>query len=101
MTLIPILCALSVLAADSPQFRGPNRDGVFPAKQLMSSWPDSGPNEIWATEGLGEGFASVAIVGDRIYTTGSPQQTAYVYALDTDGTYVWKTRLGAEHPGGV
>ncbi|MCB1043839.1 MAG: PQQ-like beta-propeller repeat protein [Acidobacteria bacterium] len=100
MTLIPILCALSVLAADSPQFRGPNRDGVFPAKQLMSSWPDSGPNEIWATEGLGEGFASVAIVGDRIYTTGSPQQTAYVYALDTDGTYVWKTRLGAEHPGG-
>jgi hypothetical protein len=49
--------------ADSPQWRGPNRDGVFPATGLLHEWPKEGPRLLWQTTGLGKGLSSVAVVG--------------------------------------
>lgn len=94
------LTASVALALDSPQFRGPQRNGVFAAADLLQVWPEGGPKELWSTEGLGEGYASVAVVDGRIYTSGSPNQTAYVFAFDTQGGNLWKTELGPEHAGG-
>jgi hypothetical protein len=34
-------------------WRGPARDGVFPEKNLLTSWPAGGPGLLWSFEGLG------------------------------------------------
>ena len=86
-------------AADSPQFRGPERNGVFPEAGLLSSWPEGGPPLLWVAEGLGEGFASVSVVGDRIYTTGKFGRIGSVVALDRDGRRLWTTEYGEVHSG--
>ena len=43
-------------ANDSPQWRGPHRDGIFPATGLLQQWPAAGPKLAWKTEKLGKGM---------------------------------------------
>ncbi len=90
---------LAAPATDSPQFRGPQRNGVFDAESLLSAWPEGGPRELWTFEGLGEGFASVSVADGLIYTTGMQNQRGTVYALGLDGKLKWKYEYGAEHSG--
>jgi outer membrane protein assembly factor BamB len=86
------------LAADWPQFRGPDRDGRSSETGLLGEWPDGGPPLAWKTEGIGGGFSSVAAVGDRIYTMGDLDDGQYVVAIAREGgEIVWKTRVGSIH----
>ena len=97
---VVVLCLAAVApAADSPQFRGPERNGIFPETGLLASWPEGGPPLLWAAEGLGDGFASVSVVGDRIYTTGKFGRNGSVVALDRDGNRLWATDYGETHDG--
>ena len=57
-------------AADWPQWRGPNRDGKSAETGLLAQWPDGGPRLVWKVQGLGEGYSSFAVVGNRLYTQG-------------------------------
>ncbi|MCC6797941.1 MAG: PQQ-like beta-propeller repeat protein [Candidatus Hydrogenedentes bacterium] len=69
--LICIAGAFLASAGDSPQFRGPNRDGVFAdEKGLLKSWPDGGPKKLWVATGIGKGYSSPSIAGGKIYVTG-------------------------------
>jgi outer membrane protein assembly factor BamB len=72
-------------AADWPQFRGPNRDDVSKDTGLLKSWPRDGPPLAWQAKGLGGGYSSVSVVGDRIYTLGNKARLSYVLALERDG----------------
>ena len=93
-------------AADWPQFRGPNRDGVSKETGLLQSWPADGPSLEWSTKGLGGGYSTVSIANGRIYTLGnSPDkkadkkknrgQLSYLVALDTrDGKQLWASEVG-------
>lgn len=84
-------------AADSPQFRGPNRDGIFPAENLLQSWPEGGPALLWTAEGIGEGYSSAAVAGGTIYITGMLEdEQGYLFALDEQGQIKWKTAYGPE-----
>ena len=51
------------------QWRGPHRDGIYPARQLLKQWPTSGPKMLWSSEGLGKGYGSVALAHDKVYVT--------------------------------
>jgi outer membrane protein assembly factor BamB len=83
-------------AADWPQFRGPNRDDVSRETGLLKSWPDDGPPLVWHIKGLGHGYSSVSIVGDRIYTLGNTDNVSKVFALARkDGKVVWTGEVGA------
>jgi outer membrane protein assembly factor BamB len=53
-------------AADWPQFRGPNRDGVSPETGLARTWPVGGPTVLWSTP-VGPGYAAAAIHSGRVY----------------------------------
>src|SRR5262245_9957915 len=57
-------------AGDWPGWRGPARDGISTESGLLREWPASGPPLAWKVGGVGVGFSSVAVVGDRIYTIG-------------------------------
>lgn len=86
-------------AADSPTFRGPDRDGIFPADGLLQAWPDGGPAQLWAVDGLGEGYSSLAVADGRIFTTGTKDKKGTVLAFDMKGKLLWKTPYGEVHEG--
>lgn len=80
------MVAGTAIAGDSPQFRGPNRDGKFDEAGLLKSWSEGGPSILWAAEGLGRGFSSASVSNSRIYVTGMREdQTAYLFVLDASG----------------
>jgi outer membrane protein assembly factor BamB len=82
-------------AADWPQWRGPNRDALSSETGLLKEWKAGGPPLAWKTTGLGIGFSSVAVVGDRIYTLGDKDGAQWVIALDrADGKPRWTAKLG-------
>ena len=99
LVLAVLFLANPVFAADSPQFRGPERDGVFPETGLARSWPEGGPPLLWSADGLGEGFASVAVVGGKVYTTGKHGDRESAFAFDAAGKLEWQTDYGAAHSG--
>ncbi len=85
------LCAMAV-AADWPQWRGPNRDGISKETGLLQQWPAGGPKQVWKARGLGEGYSSFAVVGNRLYTQGQQGGQEFVLAIDVaTGKPVWKT----------
>jgi outer membrane protein assembly factor BamB len=98
-----LLTALPAFAAepDWPQFRGPKRDGVSTDKNLLKSWPDKGPPLAWKAEGVGEGFSSVAIAGDKVVTMGDVKDSCYVFGVDRGtGKMLWEAKVGAGGGGG-
>ncbi len=85
----------SPAAADWPQWRGPERHGRSAETGLLAEWPEGGPRLAFRAAGLGAGFSSVAVVGERIYTLGDLEDGQYVLALSrADGSRLWKTRIG-------
>jgi len=80
---------------DWPQFRGPNRDDLSPDTGLLKELPAGGPPLAWKATGLGAGYATVSVVGNRIYTIGEKGDASFVLALNAaDGKRVWTAKLG-------
>ncbi len=94
ITTLLLSFTLTSFAADWPQFRGPNRDGVSTEKGLAEQWPEKGPELLWKSEGLGGGWSSVAIADKTIYTMGDLEDACYLFALDLQGKQLWKARVG-------
>ncbi len=88
-----LICSV-VQAGDWPQWRGPNRDGVSTETGLLRTWPVEGPRLLWEKVGLGEGYSSVAVVGDRIYATGTQEANEICTSLDPSGKILWQTDYG-------
>ena len=81
--------------ADWPQFLGPNRDGASAETGLLQELPPGGPPLVWKANGIGVGYSTVSVVGDRIYTIGEDSEASSVVALNaTDGKKVWASKLG-------
>lgn len=59
----------SAAAADWPQYRGPQRDGVSLEKGWLATWPEDGLEVLWKRE-VGEGYSTVAVARGRVYTMG-------------------------------
>src|SRR6185369_14111098 len=56
-----------VQAADWPQWRGPQRNGVSAETGLLKEWPKEGPKLLWKVGDIGMGYSTPAVVGDRLY----------------------------------
>ncbi len=61
LALAMALAASLALAADSPRFRGPQGDGIFAESGLLASWPETGPEVLWAA--LSRSPAARATIG--------------------------------------
>ncbi len=101
--------ALSLAAAnadDWPNFRGPNFDGISGEVDWKAEKIE---NVAWKAE-VGVGFASVAVVGDRVFTLGHDGKKRggkeTVYCLDAEtGKTIWSDTYEAQllpklHEGG-
>jgi outer membrane protein assembly factor BamB len=81
----------AVLAADWPQFRGPNRDGISKETGLLKAWPAGGPKVLWKTP-VGEGFSHVVVAGGRLYTMAGDGGDEVAVAHDAaTGKRLWRT----------
>jgi len=94
LPLVLAVAAASAALADWPQFHGPNRDNKSADKGLLKTWPEGGPPRIWEAAGIGLGYSTVAIVGNRVYTTGEIDGDCVITALDMAGNKVWTRKNG-------
>jgi outer membrane protein assembly factor BamB len=94
--LAAAFASLPLVGDDWPGWRGANRDAVSPERGLLQEWGAAGPPLAWKAQGLGAGFSSVAVVGERIYTMGDKDGAQHVFALKREGGGVlWTARLGS------
>jgi outer membrane protein assembly factor BamB len=92
---LALLSSVVVAAtSDWPQWRGANRENKSAYKGLRTDW-DSNPPELLAQiKGMGAGYASVSVVGDRAYTTGNRDGAQCVIAVDlTKNDVAWVTPI--------
>lgn len=95
------LSAMMLIAADWPAWRGADRTGVSRETGLLKEWPKGGPPLVWKAKGLGAGYSSPSVVGDRIYTVGTRNKDEYALALRaSDGKALWETKIGSMAKGG-
>ncbi len=95
LTYLVLAASLGLGAADWDQWLGPNRNGISEETGLLEKWPEGGPPLAWTARGLGEGFASFSVVGERLYTQGQRAGQQYVMAFDTaTGRKLWETPNG-------
>lgn len=89
------LAIVTVHASDWPQWQGPDRTGVSKETGLLQQWPSAGPAVVWSTTGLGSGYGSMAVAGDRVFVQGTRNRQSVVIALNrADGKEVWSKAIG-------
>ena len=83
-------------AADWPQWRGLQRDGLSGETGLLKEWPKEGPKLVWQVKDLGSGYSTPAVVGDRLYLLSNQGlDNEFVQALESKaGKQVWSQRIG-------
>jgi outer membrane protein assembly factor BamB len=80
---------VSLDAAQWPQWRGPNRDGIaLAALPGAAGWPDTLPLR-W-TQPVGEGYSSPIVEGSRVFVHSrqDPEEIVTAYDLES-GKLVW------------
>ena len=91
-----LLSITAIDAADWPQWQGPDRTRLSKETGLLKAWPTGGPPIVWTTTGVGSGYGSMAIAGDRVFIQGVRGRSSAVIALNrADGKEVWSKALGA------
>ncbi|MGA2062749.1 MAG: PQQ-binding-like beta-propeller repeat protein [Thermoguttaceae bacterium] len=90
------ICAACVFGEDWPGFLGPRREAICRESGLLKEWPEGGPPLAWKTSGLGEGFSTVSVVGNVLYTQGHKDGKQWVTALDVSkqGKLIWQADFG-------
>ncbi|MFQ3593648.1 MAG: PQQ-binding-like beta-propeller repeat protein, partial [Gemmataceae bacterium] len=64
--LILTLLGTPLLADDWPQWLGPQRDGVWREKGILTKFPKSGPKQLWRVP-IGGGYAGPAVADGIVY----------------------------------
>jgi outer membrane protein assembly factor BamB len=88
-----IVTAIFSEAQDWPQWRGPNRDGVWKETNVLQTFPTNGLKVRWRAP-VGYGFSSPVVADGRVYVTDSqlarPKLRERVLCFDeTTGKSLW------------
>ena len=98
-TVAVIGLSLTAVAADWPQWRGPDRTGISGDKDLLQEWPKAGPKLEWKITELGTGYSYPAIVKGVVYVQTTRKGEEFAVALDEKtGKESWATKLGKVGP---
>ncbi|MBI3415311.1 MAG: PQQ-like beta-propeller repeat protein [Verrucomicrobia bacterium] len=105
--LAGLFVSTSAMAADWPQWLGPQRDGVWRETGIVEKFPESGPQVRWRTK-IGGGYAGPAVANGRVFVAdhvlaagaanpkdpfsrGTIAGSERVLCLDeSDGKILWK-----------
>lgn len=93
-SLLLLLSATAMHAADWPQFLGPTRNGVSAETNLNLAWSKEGPRILWKTK-VGEGWSGPVMASNRVVIFHRVGDNEVVDCLDaTNGMTLWR----AEYP---
>jgi outer membrane protein assembly factor BamB len=83
-----VIAILPLSASDWPQWRGPARNGVSAEKGLNANVGSA--RKVWTAK-VGEGWSSIAVVGNRVYTAGWSNGQDTIWCLDAaTGKPAWR-----------
>lgn len=106
-----VLCFISMdysgtaAAADWPQWRGPDYNGISKETGWNATFPEGGPKALWE-KSIGAGFASITVSDGKAYTMGNIDDNDILYCFDAaTGSEIWKKSyscplLNKNHEGG-
>lgn len=95
-----IICMANIDAQDWPQYLGPNRNSESPQKNILRSWPESGPEVLW-TVAVGMGNGGPAVKDGKVYLLDRDDEVGDImrcFALSS-GEELWN--FGYDAPGTV
>jgi outer membrane protein assembly factor BamB len=81
--LLTLVAASSPLAADWPQFRGPDGNGLAASRELPLAWAE-GKNVRWKTAVHGRAWSSPVILGDQVWMTTATEDGRDLFAMAVD-----------------
>jgi outer membrane protein assembly factor BamB len=94
LLVVPVLMSGEANSPGWFQYRGPNRDGISTETGLVHTWGDTGPREVWRIP-VGAGFSPISIVGNRVYSMDSDEETEFAFCLDAEtGETIWRVPMG-------
>ncbi len=74
---------------DTPQFMGPNRDGVLRGSNLARDWTVVPPRQLWR-QPVGGGWSSFAVTGSRAFTQEQRGEDEWVSCYEVlTGRLIW------------
>ncbi len=86
-------------AADWPNYRGPDYNGISQETDWQSDWDASGPKKLWQ-KSVGIGFSSTAVANGKAYTmgnTGKKGNVDIVYCFDAKtGKELWTHKYACD-----
>jgi outer membrane protein assembly factor BamB len=91
LLLLTISCSLH---SQSAQWRGPQRNGIYPDKELLKIWPEEGPELLFMVKGIGSGYSSAVEHEGIIYVTGKKDSLDYLSAINQKGEIIWQRAYG-------
>ena len=93
LILASFLAAVAVatlIAADWPQYLGPERNGVYQGPPIADTWGASGPRIVWRKT-IGQGFAGPVVVGTRVLVFHRVKDEEVLESLDAaTGATQWR-----------
>jgi outer membrane protein assembly factor BamB len=66
LLLLVVVASTSILADEWPGWLGPQRDGVWREKGILTSFPAAGPAIVWR-QNIAGGYGGPAVVGQRVF----------------------------------
>jgi hypothetical protein len=94
LSLLLYTSGLHVVFSQLYEWRGPGRTGIYDETGLLKKWPDGGPELLWETVGMGDGYSSATVTNDAVYVTGRKDSSDVLTALTLDGKKKWETIYG-------
>ena len=100
LLMILLICATNVFAQDWPQFLGPERNSTSLQKNLLRSWPESGPEVLWTVH-VAQGYGGPVVKDGRVYLLDRDDQVGdNLRCIDlSNGEELWNFTYDA--PGSV
>jgi outer membrane protein assembly factor BamB len=86
--------AFDAAAENSGGFRGPQRDGRFPAVGLLAKWPEGGPKLAWKAT-IAKGWTAASVAGGSVFFCGA-DWTGQMWSFSLDGNLQWIAEYGPE-----
>lgn len=93
--VLSCLTLASALAADWPQWRGPNFNGFTAEKDLPSEWSKS--SAAWTVDMPGPSASTPVILGDRVFVSTIHEENKTLHAICLDrktGKILWNQKTG-------
>ena len=89
-----VLLSSFALFAQTSEWRGVGRTGIYNETNLLKSWPTAGPAMVWEVKGVGTGYSAITPTANAIFITGRKDTVDVLTSFTHDGKKNWELVYG-------